>query len=346
MMRIHSLFLLLLLASQLLPMTPAIGRDRVEECPKRTFGYNQPWVPRTTNPVWIAQAVVPVACTNCAEVISTPVISMPVLYGAVSEGVHLAQSPLTVVPYPAPFSLCVACPENATVIIDGRVGKSTARVRQYELSLPIGIQAKAIRMVVVDQRQKVLWEGRIIATAGESETIVVTKESTNDFAMQQVTMKEVVTDSATNPSADSAKQEIQELTDEIGLLRKSIGELVATQPKSLKTRKNQLDTREKEMEQEKNSRDTMQNARDKLQDERDQLQQRRDKLQTERDTLQVARENDFTVKRNSLIELRTNLDKFQQTREKLQDARDALQRERDALQQRRDKLQAERDAKH
>lgn len=335
MIRFRSLYLVLLSAVLLIPAKHAISRDRVEQCPKRTFGYDQPWAPRMTNPVLVASPTLSVSCSVCSDMAPLAMNSAPILAATDGSASHLVVSPLGVVVLPSTFRLSVACPGNAVVIIDGQRTTSTDPVRQYELNLPIGVLSKAVEIVVVDQHQRVLKNATINVSVGGTGTLVVSRHP----------------DQASITKANATTQEVSELKSEISELTKDIKALMAIQPKVLSKRKRDLDARDLASIKDQAARDAMQDARNTLQDERDALQQRRDKLQSERDALQIGREADFSHQRDALkaeaakaASLQSVRDKLQIERETLQDARDKLQRERDELQQRRDKLQGERDS--
>lgn len=277
------------------------------------------------------------------------VMGLNIVFGAESL------SPLPASPSDSSFRLCVACPGNAAVIINGQPTKSSERIREYRLALPDDGEIHPLRIVVLKGTDEVLWEGPIYAKAGGAQTIVVAQKRPSETGSDRVAA------AAKHDRVIEKLEELQSSVDELmpANLKKRAKQLKADED-AFKARKEKLDkdietlaarekgiaAREREADrrdQMQVDRDQLQTRRESLQTERDQLQQRRDKLQGERDTLQSQRETQFTADQKSIADLKAAVTKQQVDTNKLQDERDKLQRERDDLQQRRDKLQNERD---
>lgn len=154
----------------------------------------------------------------------------------------------------APFRLCIACPLDAQVIVDGRLTKTIGTIREYDLQLPDSGKPYVIRVVVLDDSAELLLDEKITAVSGLSETVLIPRRKPKAQATAPKTAP------APAPTTD--------------------------QPNNAQT--NPAGTISAETLQKQ--RDALQDARDKLQRERDELQVRRDKLQAERDTLQISRE--------------------------------------------------------
>lgn len=344
-------------------------------CYKRTFGYDQVWTPQPASPQVMAQSLM-MACPDgpCDGSLVPAVVGSAELYaGAV-------MMPTTVLAPPAPtFRLCVACPPNASVIIDGQKTKAGDRLRQYQLNLSEEKPDRSVEVIVLQGDQDILWKDAIAVKAGGTKTIVVPSKKL------QVQTCSVKTRAPASPGLDDLKERLDAIEEQMSAIDKGLKRIEALQPEKLKQKARYLYNRQKlqderqEIQDERQSfqmemgeilqardsalkdkvaeadakqveRDKMQDARDQLQQrrdglqtERDQLQQRRDKLQGERDTQQVSRETDYASKQKSLKDQTDKNTKMQTERDQMQDARDKLQRERDALQQARDKLQNERD---
>lgn len=156
----------------------APARDRVTECQRPTFGYGQPWVKPMAGPMVVGHVV---GCPTCVYSAGTAYVSSGVVLDSSSEQSSVVGEtfPLMVIEAPRTFRLCVSCPANAVVVVDGHVTKSTKAVREYELNLPItGPNQRPVTLMVLRPGKDVLWQGAITAYAGGSSTVVANPGST------------------------------------------------------------------------------------------------------------------------------------------------------------------------
>lgn len=102
----------------------------------------------------------------------------------------------------APFRLCVVCPKDAVVIINGRLTSSTERIRQYEISVP-GRMLELDVLVLQDGLEPIL-NDRMPATAGLSKTVVV----------PSVVSAELKKLRSTAEALEARKREVDKLQDE------------------------------------------------------------------------------------------------------------------------------------
>lgn len=153
-----------LLMGMMLARAPvAAGRERLEECPKRTFGYGQPWMKPVTAPGPVFDCA---ACNGPSSLLPGPL--------DFQAGGTVPVIPFVVDSVPvATFQLCVVCPSNAVVIIDGKKTKSTDNVRSFQLQL-MPRQDPRISVHVV-QGQNLLRSETINPFASQSATIIVTR---------------------------------------------------------------------------------------------------------------------------------------------------------------------------
>lgn len=202
-------------------------------CMKRTFGYNQIWVPQQASPATAVQPLI--ACTAVASpwqcgmqpyAIGAATTNPTALYSAVPVSAEIEIVPA--------FRLCVACPGNASVIINGHPTQSTDRIREYNLRLPTHNQIHDVRLVVLQNPERVLWDGLIHAAAGGTQTVVVSQNRQSDPNAVSV---------GTQPPANQ-NHSLQESAAAMKSLESKIDKLIAIQPATLKKRARDLDKRE------------------------------------------------------------------------------------------------------
>lgn len=139
----------------------------------------------------------------------------------------------------APFRLCVVCPKDAVVIINGRVMSSTEKIRQYDIAVPKPMIDLDV-LVLRDGLEPVLHD-QMAGVSGLSKTIVVPNMVSDELNKLQSTAK----------AFEARKDEVDKLQN---------------------ARNKEQDARDALQQQ----RDKLQTERDQLQSRRDKLQQERD----------------------------------------------------------------------
>lgn len=139
----------------------------------------------------------------------------------------------------APFRLCVVCPKDSVVIINGRVMSSTEKIRQYDISVPRSILQ--LEVLVLQDGLDLLLHDVVPAIPGESRTILV-------------------------PSVISAElKKLRSTAEALEARKREVDKLQAERNKH----QDERDKLQQHRDQLQSERDALQSRRDKLQTERE-----------------------------------------------------------------------------
>lgn len=145
-------------------------------CYKRTFGYDQTWTPQPASPQVMLQPLV----VACPSGLSDGSVVSPMGDGIEGHVGEVMMPQIVVMPSKPIFRLCIACPPNASVIIDGQKTKSGGRIRQYQLELSEANPGRYIEVVILQGNEEIQPREAIWVEPGATRTIVVPSKKRQD----------------------------------------------------------------------------------------------------------------------------------------------------------------------